>query len=325
MMLFRRLMGPALRIGILTMAACSAAMLLAKDDDEDTGDHRGRPPQVAPRGFESSDRLLRDVARAERGPKYSAWIVESSRFLNVPHRAFSPMSAIRPSVDLPVNVGIIKAPNGDITLYDAGWKQLRYIFDWNTSCCWHGLRDQMTAIGLDPERVIRIVLGHGHWDHSGQLSEFPNAVVYIQKEELKQIDFFLDYPADVQRRPHPRCQHRRSAHGRTGRTAAAGLRAHARRAAIRRRRCRRFSARCSRARPGSSTAGTSSPRAWSSTRRSAATPTARSFCRSTPLAGSSCSAATPIRRGRASATGWWRTSSRPTRSSSSSPTRSATS
>ena len=101
-----------------------------------------------------------------------------------------------PFVDLPVNVGIIKGPDGTITLYDSGWKQLAYIFDWNTSCCWKGLRDQMQAIGLDPEQVTRIVVGHAHWDHAGQLSEFPNAVLYIQKEELKQIDFFLDYPTE---------------------------------------------------------------------------------------------------------------------------------
>jgi len=42
--------------------------------------------------------------------------------------------------------------------------------------------------------VETIVLGHGHWDHAGQLSSFPNAVVYIQKEELNQLDFFLNYP-----------------------------------------------------------------------------------------------------------------------------------
>jgi len=52
----------------------------------------------------------------------------------------------------------------------------------------------MKAIGLEPDHVTSIVVGHGHWDHAGQLSEFPNAVLYIQKEELKQIDFFLDYP-----------------------------------------------------------------------------------------------------------------------------------
>jgi glyoxylase-like metal-dependent hydrolase (beta-lactamase superfamily II) len=158
-----------------------------------------RPPQVLQSGFESTDQLLRDVERAENAPLYSAWIVESSRFMNVPHRAFMPDRGTPPHppmIDLPVNVGIIKGPDGKITLYDAGWKQLAYIFDWTGSCCWKGIRDQMQAIGLNPDDVTRIVLGHGHWDHAGQVSEFPDAVIYIQKEELKQIDFFLNYPID---------------------------------------------------------------------------------------------------------------------------------
>ena len=184
----------AMRAGILAMVALSAGALLAKDDDDDDRKGAKRPPQVVQQGFESTDSLLKDIERAERGPKYSAWIVESSRFLNVPHRAFQPDVGDPAFVDLPVNVGIIKAPNGDITLYDSGWKQLGYIFDWNTSCCWYGLRNQMKAIGLDADRVVAIVIGHGHWDHAGQLSEFPNAVLYVQKQELEQIDFFLDYP-----------------------------------------------------------------------------------------------------------------------------------
>ena len=153
-----------------------------------------RPPQTIQSGFESTDELLKDVDRAERGPLYSAWIVESSRFLNVPHRAFQPDVGDPPFVDLPVNVGIIQGPNGALTLYDSGWKQVAYIFDWNTSCCWYDLRAQLVAIGFDPNNVETIVLGHGHWDHAGQLSSFPNAVVYIQKEELNQLDFFLNYP-----------------------------------------------------------------------------------------------------------------------------------
>ena len=185
----------AMRVGVFALAASlgSAGDLLARDDDDDDDD-RSRPPQVLRQGFESTDQLLNDIQRAERGPKHSAWIIESSRFLNVPHRAFQPDVGDPAFVDLPVNIGIIKAPNGDITLYDSGWKQLAYIFDWNTSCCWAAIRSQMTAIGLDPNRVVRIVIGHGHWDHAGQLDEFPNAVLYVQKEELKQIDFFLDYP-----------------------------------------------------------------------------------------------------------------------------------
>ncbi len=100
--------------------ACSAGILLAKDDDDEDRKGLQRPPQLSQQGFESTDQLLKDIERAERGPKYSAWIVESSRFLNVPHRAFQPDVGDPAFVDLPVNVGIIKAANGDVTLYDSG-------------------------------------------------------------------------------------------------------------------------------------------------------------------------------------------------------------
>ena len=186
--MIHKLMRAAMVVGLFVVAGGLGSTDVLRADP--------KPPQVISSGFESTDQLLKDVERAEKAPFHSAWIVESSRFLNVPHRAFQPDVGDPPFVDLPVNVGIIKGLDGHITLYDSGWKQLAYIFNWNTSCCWYGLRAQLQAIGLDPDAVTTIVLGHGHWDHAGQLSEFPNAVLYIQKEELKQIDFFLNYPVD---------------------------------------------------------------------------------------------------------------------------------
>jgi glyoxylase-like metal-dependent hydrolase (beta-lactamase superfamily II) len=164
-----------------------------------------RPPQTLPQGFESIEELQQDAKAAQNEPVYSAWLVESSRFVNVPFGSFMPdrdfIDANTPGhniqfIDFPANVGIIKGSDGAITLYDTGWKQLEYIFDWNTSCCWWDLRDQIKNIGLDPRAVKRIVLGHGHWDHAGQLDSFPDAVLYIQKEELRQIDFFTQYPTE---------------------------------------------------------------------------------------------------------------------------------
>ena len=164
------------------------------------------PPQTLPQGFESTGQLLQDAQNAAHAPLYSAWLVESSRFVNVPPGSFMPDRAFIPGstnprnnipfFDFPANVGIIKGPDGQITLYDSGWKQLAYIFDWNTSCCWWDLPDQMKSIGLDPNAVTRIVIGHGHWDHAGQLDSFPHAVLYVQSEELRQIDFFLNYPIE---------------------------------------------------------------------------------------------------------------------------------
>jgi len=196
-----RLLG-AVGIVAMTGALPGGSALSADEPDRDNK----RPPQTLPQGFESTDRLLRDLEKAENAPLYSAWLVESTRFINVapgsfmPDRAFIPGSTNPrnniPFFDFPANFGIIKGQDGRITLYDSGWKQLAYIFDWNTSCCWWDAPNQMKSIGLDPGAVSRIVIGHGHWDHAGQLDSFPDAVLYVQKEELKQIDFFLDYPIE---------------------------------------------------------------------------------------------------------------------------------
>jgi glyoxylase-like metal-dependent hydrolase (beta-lactamase superfamily II) len=196
-----RLLG-AVGIVAMTGALPGGSALSADEPDRDNK----RPPQTLPQGFESTDRLLRDLEKAENAPLYSAWLVESTRFIDVapgsfmPDRAFIPGSTNPrnniPFFDFPANFGIIKGQDGRITLYDSGWKQLAYIFDWNTSCCWWDAPNQMKSIGLDPDAVSRIVIGHGHWDHAGQLDSFPDAVLYVQKEELKQIDFFLDYPIE---------------------------------------------------------------------------------------------------------------------------------
>jgi len=137
-MIRKQLICRGMVVGLLaaSVGLGGSGMLLASDDDDrDDGGDQKRPPQTLQQGFETTDQLLRDVERAAGGPQYSAWIVESSRFLNVPHRAFQPDVGDPPFVDLPVNVGIIKDQDGHITLYDRGWKQLAYIFNWSTSCC----------------------------------------------------------------------------------------------------------------------------------------------------------------------------------------------
>jgi glyoxylase-like metal-dependent hydrolase (beta-lactamase superfamily II) len=132
----------------------------------------------------------------------SVWLVESSRFMNVPFGAFMPDRAYVPgssspnnsinTVDLPVNVGVIKCGK-ELILYDSGWKQQDYFKMTGTE---HAapLPDQLKMLGFDAGQVTKIVVGHGHWDHAGQLMDFPNAVLYIQREELKGIEWALNYP-----------------------------------------------------------------------------------------------------------------------------------
>ena len=161
--------------------------------------------RLAALGLAACVSLGAGMAKAAEPNTYSVWLVESSRFMGVPFGAFMPDRAFVPgstnpmnninTVDLPVNVGVIKGGK-DIILFDSGWKQQEYL-KMTGSDHWAPLPKQLELLGIKAEDVTKIVIGHGHWDHAGQLSDFPNAVLYVQREELKGIEWALNYP-------HPR-------------------------------------------------------------------------------------------------------------------------
>jgi glyoxylase-like metal-dependent hydrolase (beta-lactamase superfamily II) len=164
---------------------------------------------------------------ASQAQQYSVWLVENSRFMNVPYGAFMPDRAFVPGstskfnninlVDLPVNVGVIKGMvNGklEVVLADCGWKQQDYHKMTGTQH-WAPLPDQLKLLGISADQVTKIVAGHGHWDHAGSLSDFPNAVLYIQKKELEGIQWAINYP-------HPRIRADNLAPGGCARTPACG-------------------------------------------------------------------------------------------------------
>jgi hypothetical protein len=145
--------------------------------------------------------LFGAAAQAQQ-PICSAWLIESSRFMNVPFGSFMPDRAFVPgstkpesnipSVDLPVNIGVIKC-GSELILYDTGWKQQEYL-KMTGSEHWAPLPDQLKVLGFNAADVTKVVIGHAHWDHAGQLSDLPNAVLYVQREELKAIEWALNYP-----------------------------------------------------------------------------------------------------------------------------------
>src|SRR5262245_54341280 len=94
--------------------------------------------------------LFGTAAQAQQ-PVCSVWLIESSRFMGVPFGAFMPDRAFVPgstnpnnnisTVDLPVNVGVIKCGT-ELILYDTGWKQQDYL-KMTGSAHWAPLPDQL--------------------------------------------------------------------------------------------------------------------------------------------------------------------------------------
>ena len=140
------------------------------------------------------------VARADT--VCSAWLVEGSRFMHVPFGAFVPDRVFIPGstdpkhnipfVDIPVNIGVIKCDK-ELILADSGWKQQDYHKMTGTEH-FTPIADQLKVLGFSAADVTKVVIGHGHWDHAGQLSDLPNAILYVQREELKGIEWALNYP-----------------------------------------------------------------------------------------------------------------------------------
>jgi N-acyl homoserine lactone hydrolase len=48
----------------------------------------------------------------------------------------------------------------------------------------HTIVDQIAALGLRPEDITHVAVSHAHFDHAGQLADFPEAMLIIQRGEL---------------------------------------------------------------------------------------------------------------------------------------------
>ena len=49
---------------------------------------------------------------------------------------------------------------------------------------WHPPREVLAEAGLKPEDVSSIFITHAHFDHMGNIEDFPNATFYLQEREL---------------------------------------------------------------------------------------------------------------------------------------------
>lgn len=72
---------------------------------------------------------------------------------------------------------------GRIVLFDSGFHRERWFEEWT-------IRDYLRPdealrqAGTDPDEVTDVILSHIHWDHAGGIDLFPNATVWMQREEF---------------------------------------------------------------------------------------------------------------------------------------------
>ena len=86
--------------------------------------------------------------------------------------------------DIAMTVWLLRGPNGRNVLVDAGFKRADLIARWKPI---NYVRPDSAVIlaGLKPSQITDVIVTHIHWDHFDGADLFPNARIWIQKDEVE--------------------------------------------------------------------------------------------------------------------------------------------
>ena len=116
-------------------------------------------------------------------PSYEVYAI---RYASIPFRVSGLIAGADTSrrLDIAMTIWLMKGPDGRIVLLDAGFKRDDLIQRWKPA-------DYITPaaalerFGVRREAVTDIIISHVHWDHLDGADLFPNARIWIQKEEYE--------------------------------------------------------------------------------------------------------------------------------------------
>jgi glyoxylase-like metal-dependent hydrolase (beta-lactamase superfamily II) len=126
--------------------------------------------------------LLLASSAAQTAPEYS---IQAIRYADSPGDSVADLVMGAPKnerIDTIFAVWLIRGGGHNI-LFDSGFHRERWFKEWTIK---NYLRpdEAVKLAGVQPEEITDVVISHAHWDHMGGIDLFPNAVIWIQREEF---------------------------------------------------------------------------------------------------------------------------------------------
>lgn len=127
---------------------------------------------------------------------YSIWVLEYS---HAPEYAVSGVlygEHNRGTVNLPYAYVVLKSAER-VLMVDVGYNYSRYgktLADRFGVIGWQPPVTVLAEVGLKPEDVTDVIVTHAHFDHFGNVQDFPNAVFHIQEREFTKWLWALTLP-----------------------------------------------------------------------------------------------------------------------------------
>jgi glyoxylase-like metal-dependent hydrolase (beta-lactamase superfamily II) len=126
--------------------------------------------------------VSRSVALNQTKGNYEVYALSYGVYPNFPVSGLIAGADKDRKIDLQMMVWLIRGPNGKNILVDTG--------------CYHDnvvkgkgitnlikASDAVAKLGLSPTDITDVVITHMHWDHADGMDLFPNAKIWIQKDE----------------------------------------------------------------------------------------------------------------------------------------------
>jgi glyoxylase-like metal-dependent hydrolase (beta-lactamase superfamily II) len=122
--------------------------------------------------------------RAAEPPEYEVYAVRYARMLDFPVSALVQGAEQGRKLDIAMTFWVLKGPDGKTVLVDAGFYRPRLLKDRNGIADYTRPDKALVWLGIKAEEVTDVVVTHMHWDHADGVDLFPNAQIWIQKDEF---------------------------------------------------------------------------------------------------------------------------------------------
>jgi glyoxylase-like metal-dependent hydrolase (beta-lactamase superfamily II) len=120
---------------------------------------------------------------AQSKPQYQVYAIRYATLPGFPVSELVAGAEPARKLDIAMMVWLVRG-NGRYILVDSGFYHDRFFRDWHVND-FIKPSEALKTLGVRPEDITDVIITHVHWDHADGMDLFPNARIWIQKDELQ--------------------------------------------------------------------------------------------------------------------------------------------